>query len=66
MKTNTLFGILHIMHRQSMLLLILKLVGTMKATSSFADEDWDDIEMTVPTLEDFNDTQPTTKVIWII
>ena len=32
----------------------------MRATSSFADEDWGDIEMTVPNLEDFNDPQPST------
>jgi len=32
----------------------------MRATSAFADEDWGDIEMTVPNLEDFEDTQPST------
>ena len=35
-------------------------LGTMRATSSFADEDWGDIEMTVPNLEDFKDPQPST------
>jgi hypothetical protein len=33
----------------------------MRATSSFADEDWGDIEMTVPNLEDFNEPQPSTE-----
>jgi hypothetical protein len=32
----------------------------MRATSAFADEDWEDIEMTVPNLEDFEDPQPST------
>jgi len=41
--------------------LLIYYLGTMRATSSFADEDWGDIEMTVPNLEDFNEPQPSTE-----
>ena len=37
----------------------------MRATSAFADADWDDIEGAVPSLHDFADTQPPKKVCLI-
>jgi hypothetical protein len=34
----------------------------MKATSAFADDDWEDIQGSIPHLMDFCDKQPPTKV----
>ena len=34
----------------------------MKATSAFADDDWEDIQGSIPNLTDFCDKQPPTKV----
>ena len=34
----------------------------MKATSAFADDDWEDIQGSMPNLADFCDMQPPNKV----
>ena len=34
----------------------------MKATSAFADDDWEDIHVYIPHLMDFCDKQPPTEV----
>jgi hypothetical protein len=37
----------------------------MRATSAFADDDWEDIQGSIPNLTDFCDMQPPTKVFLI-